>query len=148
MSHTTTIDSIVFNDIDALKLAVSEMKKAGIKCDLLEKTTARAYYPNQPGMDGTLDYVLRLHDAPYDVAFGHDAKAKGYTARTDFWGGHVAKVLGVQPREGEKAEQAYLGKLYQSYAVNAATRQAARQGYSVRRVTKDDGTVQLVMNVH
>ena len=40
-----------------------------------------------------------------------------------------------------------MGKLYQAYAVNAAVRQAAKQGYRVNRVTRPDGTVQLTMTV-
>ena len=148
MSHTTEINNIVFNDIDALRLAVADLNKAGVKCDLAEKSTARAYYPNQPGMSGTLDYVLRLHGSRYDVAFVKDEKAKGYVARTDLWGGDVEKVLGAKCAAGENQAQAALGKLYQSYAINAATRQAAKQGYAVRKVTKADSTVQLIMNVH
>lgn len=148
MSHTTTVDGIVFNDIDALRLAVRDLQKSGVKCDLVESQPARAYYTNQAGMEGNMDYVLKLHDSPYDVGFRQDAKAKGLTARTDLWGGHVQRILGAPAKEGENAAQAALGKLYQSYAINAATRQAVKQGYAVRRVVKPDGTVQLIMNVH
>lgn len=147
MSHTTEIENIVFNDVGALKLAVKDLQKQGIKCELREKTTARAYYTNQAGMSGTHDYVLHLADSKYDVAFVKDEKAKGYMARTDLFMNSVANVLGVAPQAGESAGQAALGKLNQSYAVHAATRQAAKQGYSVRKVTKPDGTIQLVMNV-
>lgn len=146
MSHTTEISTIVFNDIDALRLAVRELQAAGVKCELKEKATPRAYYQNQQGM-GPADYVLQLNDCPYDVGFYQDEKAKGLVARTDLFAGHVSRVLGATPQKGENPAQAALGKLYQAYAVNAATRQAAKQGYAVRRVTKADGTVQLIMNV-
>jgi len=146
MSHTTEISSIVFNDIEALRLAVRDLQAAGVKCTLVEKATPRAYYQNQQGM-GAADYVLQLQDCPYDVGFYHDDKAKGYVARTDLFMNHVSRVLGATASAGEKPEQAALGRLYQSYAINAATRQAAKQGYAVRRVTKPDGTVQLIMNV-
>jgi hypothetical protein len=147
MSHTTTIDSVVFNDIDALKLAVTELQKSGVKCQLKEKATPRAFYANQQGMDAA-DYVLQLADSPYDVGFYKHPTLNGYVARTDMFMGHVEKILGVNPGKNETREQAALGKLNQMYAVNAAARQAARQGYTVRRVTKADGTIQLVMNVH
>jgi hypothetical protein len=146
VSHTTEISSIVFSDIEALRLAVRDLQKSGVRCELREKATPRAFYNNQQGM-GLADYVLHLHDSPYDVGFYTDSKVKGYVARTDLFLGHVQKVLGAPAQKGEKEEQAALGRLYQAYAVNAATRQAARQGYSCRRVTKADGTVQLIMNV-
>ena len=145
MSHTTEISSIVFNDVEALRLAVRDLQKAGVKCTLKEKATPRAYYANQAGM-GPAEYVLELQDSPYDVGFYHDPKVKGLVARTDLFLGHVNKVLGVPARNDEKHEQAALGRLYQAYAVQATTRQAARQGYSVRKVTRADGSVQLIMN--
>lgn len=147
MSHTTEISTIVFNDVEALKLTVRDLQAAGVRCSLEENSTARAYYANQQGMEGTHPYVLRLQDSPYDVAFVQDAKAKGLVARTDLFAGHIQRILGATAQNGENPAQAALGKLYQGYAVNAATRQAAKQGYAVRKVTKADGTVQLIMNV-
>ena len=40
-----------------------------------------------------------------------------------------------------------MGRLYQGYAVNAAVRQATKQGYRVQRSVKADGSIQLTMNV-
>jgi hypothetical protein len=145
MSHTTEINSIVFSDVAALKLAVQELQKAGVKCTLKEKAVPRAYYANQQGM-GLADYVLELQDSPYDVGFYYDTKLKGMVARTDLFLGHVSKVLGVKAGVDEKPEQAALGKLYQAYAVAATTRQAARQGYTVRKISRADGSVQLIIN--
>lgn len=146
MSHTTEINTIVFNDIEALKLAVRDLQAAGVKCALKTKAKPRAYYADQQGM-GMADYVLELQDSPYDVGFYKDEKAKGYVARTDLFAGHVQRVLGAPLLKGEKPEQAAMGRMYHAYAVNAAVRQATKQGYSVRRVTKADGSVQLIMNV-
>lgn len=145
MSHTTAITSVVFTDIAALKQAVVELKSSGVNCELLENAKPRAYYSAQEGM-GQADYVLKLNDSRYDVGFYKDKEAGGYVARTDLFGGDVQRQLGAQAQGTESPQQAALGKLYQGYAINAATRQAARQGYRVRRVTKADGTVQLVMN--
>ena len=146
MSHTTEVLDIVFNDIEALTMAVKELNAAGVRCTLEKGGKPRAYFENQEGM-GEADYVLRLQDSPYDVGFYQNAKLKGMVARTDLFQNRVAKVLGVQARDKESTTQAAMGKLYQAYAVNATIRQATKQGYKVRRVTKQDGTVQLVMNV-
>lgn len=124
-----------------------DLQAAGVKCSLKEKCKPRAYYQNQAGMDKAADYVLHLDDCPYDVGFYMDDKVKGYVARTDLFAGHIQRVLGAPVSAGEKPEQAAMGRLYHTYAVNAATRQAAKQGYSCRKVTKADGTVQLIMTV-
>lgn len=147
MSHTTSIDEIVFSDIAALKMAVNDLKAMGLKVSLIENATPRAYYSDQKGM-GKAPYVLRLEDGSYDVGFYADKEKKGLVARTDFYDNHISKFLGGGiPRKGEKVSdgQRQMGKLFAAYAVNAATLQAQRQGYSVRRVPQKDGGVQLIM---
>ena len=146
MSHTSEITSIVFTDIPALQATVNDLNKAGIKCSLLRDATPRAYYPDQVGM-GLAPYVLRLEKSPYDVGFYDNGKG-AYVARTDLFNNKVAAILGATTSAtGERPEQAALGKLYQGYAVNAAIRQATKQGYRVTRATKADGTIQLTMSV-
>lgn len=145
MSHTTEIKSIVFTDLGALHAAVAELNKSGVSCQLVPDATPRAFYENQEGL-GRAPYVLKLNTCPYDVGFYSNNKG-GYTARTDLWMNHVSNVLGAPVQGNENPQQAALGKLYQSYAINAAVRQAAKQGYRVSRTTKQDGTVQLTMTV-
>lgn len=136
---------MVFTDIGALQAAVADLNKSGVSCSLVQNATPRAYYPGQKGLEQA-PYVLKLNNCPYDVGFYDNGKG-GYTARTDFWGGHVSGQLGATAQANENKEQASMGKLYQAYAVNAAVRQAAKQGYRVNRVTRPDGTVQLTMTV-
>jgi hypothetical protein len=145
MSHTTEIKGIVFNDMVALQLAVIELNAAGIACSLQENAKPRAYYSAQEGM-GVAPYMLKLDNSRYDVGFYEDTELKGYVARTDLFGGDVARQLGVAAAAGGNPQQAAMGKLYQGYAVSAACRQAAKQGYRVRRQTKPDGTIQLIMS--
>lgn len=144
MSHTSEISNIVFSDIAALKAAVNELSSKGIKCALVENAKPRAYYSNQQGMEQA-PYVLQLHDAPYDVGFYAKSKGAGYVARTDLFAGHVARILGATAKPGEEAQQAALGKLYQTYAIHAATRKAVQQGMTVQRVNNSDGSVRLVV---
>lgn len=147
MSHTATIDSVVISDEHALRATITELKSHGINCDLLENELARAYYPNQSGMSEKADFVVRLHDSPYDVGLYAKEDGKGYEARTDLYAGKVGNILGAKAQEGESSEQAALGKLFQTYAVQAATRKATQQGYRVNRINKNDGTVQLQVQV-
>lgn len=144
MSHTTEINNIVFADIEALKAAVNELTSKGVKCTLIKGGTPRAYYQNQQGM-GEAEYVLQLQDAPYDIGFYRDSVKKGLVARTDLFMGHVQRVLGANVSAGESQGQAALGRLYQTYAIHAATRKAVQQGMSVKRVNNEDGSVRLVV---
>ena len=142
MSHTTTISAIVITDIEALRSAIKELKQNGVDCDLLEKATPRAYYSNQEGM-GKADYVVRLNRAKYDVGLYKVKEKEGYELRTDLFSREVSGQLGVKPSKGETTEQAAVGKLYNMYAVHAATRTAIQKGYKVTRVNNEDGSVQL-----
>jgi len=144
MSHTTTIDGVVFSSIEALKAAVKELNSKGVACSLVQNEVPRAYYANQAGLEKA-DYVLKLPAAQYDVGFYMNKEKGGYEARTDLFMGSVAGVLGVQASPGETAMQAALGKLNQTYAIHAATRKAIQQGYTVRRVDAKDGGVRLVI---
>ena len=144
MSHTTSIENIVFSDIAALTAAVTELNTKGVRCSLVKGGTPRAYYANQAGM-GAADYVLKLEDCQYDIGFYQNAAKKGLEARTDLFANHVQRVLGVQAQKGESAQMAALGKLNQTYAIHAATRKAIQQGRTVRRVNNNDGSVRLVI---
>lgn len=142
MSHTTAIKSVLFVDQQALRAAIDELKNRGVNCELLENATPRAYYSDQEGM-GLARFVIKLNDAKYDVGLYDSKEGKGMEARTDLYGGSVAKVLGVNPAKGESKEQAALGKLYSTYATHATMAEAARNGYAVQRIDNPDGSVQL-----
>ena len=143
MSHTTSIESIVFSDMQALAAAVTELASKGIKCSLETNAVPRAFYTNQAGLEKA-PYVLRLHDCPYDIGFYAREKG-GYEARTDLFANRVAGILGVKAQGNETAMQAALGKLNQTYAIHAATRAASSKGMSVRRINSEDGGVRLVV---
>ena len=144
MSHTSTVASIVITDIKALKAAIKELNNAGVNCEFLENAVPRAYFTNQDGL-GVAPYVIKLNDSRFDVGLYKNKKIGGYEARADFWANEVANQLGAPQKEGVQEEQAMLGKLYQTYGVVAAERQAAAQGYTSSRSVKKDGTVQLVL---
>lgn len=144
MSHTTAINTISITDVNALQSAIRELKANGVKCDLLERAVPRAYYPNQQGM-GQADYVVKLHDSKYDVGLYAKQDGKGYESRCDFWDGQIERVLGTTPGEGDDHQQAKLGKLYQTYAIHAATNAAVQQGYTVQRINREGGAVRLMV---
>ncbi len=141
MSHTSTISSIVISDICALKSAVKELKTMGINCELLENAIPRAYSMDQTGM-GKAPFVIKLHDAQYDVGLYQNKDSTGMEARTDFYMDSVENQLGVKDSSVSK-NQSRMGKLYQMYSIHAATRKAIQQGYRVIRHNKNDGTIQL-----
>jgi hypothetical protein len=147
VSHTTTIKSIVINSKEALVAAVRELNQQGIICNLKENSVPRAYYKGQTGMEKA-DLVLTLTQAPYDIGLYKQTNGE-YELRTDFWGGHVEKLLSShassEDRTPETKVQAKLGKLYQSYAANAAEIAAQNQGYQTQRVNAKDGSMQIVV---
>lgn len=142
MSHTATIKTLMLSDKKAIESAVAELKSKGLKCDLLENAVPRAYYSNQTGM-GKADMVVKLHDSKYDV--GLYKTDEGYESRCDFWDGQIERQLGVTAGKDDNHQQAKLGKLYNAYAVHAASRAAIQKGYQVTRNDKADGSTQLTV---
>lgn len=141
MSHTTAIKAVKIQSIGALQSAIAELQSTGIRVELKANATPRAYSHNQAGL-GLADYVIVLADAQYDVGL-YKQEDGSYEARTDFWRGSVEAILGAKAHKPENAEQAKMGKLFQTYAVHAALEAARRKGLTARRIVKDDGTIQL-----
>lgn len=144
MSHTSTVRSIKIQSVSALRAAIQELSQTGIRCALVENAIPRAYYGNQSGM-GVAQFVIKLEDCPYDLGLYKQADSS-YEVRTDFFAGHIERLLGAPARSAETTEQAKLGKLFQMYGIHAATEAAKKQGHMVRRVTKADGVVALVVS--
>lgn len=142
MSHTTEINSVEITDVAALRSAVAELQTMGINCSLKENAVPRAYYNDQLPQ---ADLVLELTDADYDVGFYKRENGRGYNTRCDFFRNQISDILGAQAQKGEDVNMAKLGKLYQSYAIHAATNAAVQQGYTVQRVTQPSGAVQLTV---
>lgn len=140
MSHTSKISKIRITDIAALKAAVQDLNKLGIKCSLLENVKPRAFYDTQQGM-GTAPYVLRLDDCAYDVGFYNDENSKVYEPRTDLFGDKVRSLIGVSGSE----PQDHIGKLLNAYSAQAAIRQAISKGYQAQRVYGSDGLTEKVL---
>lgn len=146
MSHTTAIKAIKIVDTDALRRAVADLNAAGIKCSLTENQKPRAFYADQAGL-GIAPFVLHLEDCPYDVGFYPSGKTDNgqtaYEARTDFWMGHVERILSSAAATPETREQARMGRLFQAYAVCATENFLTEQGRSFERQTVN-GEVQLI----
>jgi len=130
MSHTSSIKGMVMTDINALKAAVADLASQGIKVSIIPDATPRAYYTDQKGL-GRADFVIKLADAPYDVGIYATKTADGrttYEARTDFWGQHVERILGVPCSDAALRDQSKLGKLFQAYGVQTTMNALRAQG--------------------
>jgi len=145
MSHTTAVRNILITDIVALESAIDKLKSEGIKCDLLENAIPRGYSRNQTGMDKAAPFVIKLEDSPYDVGLYPVEDAEGLEARTDFYSGHVERLLGNPINDGAPANQRKLGKFYQAYTVASTINSAIREGYSVDQQVGENGETRLVL---
>lgn len=122
MSHWTTV-SCEFRDQKALEAACRELA-----LPIQANAIARGY----GSQTLKADMVIKC-PGPYDIAVKRNADGTlGLT--TDWWAGHVAKVVGQD-----------FAKLKQLYAVHRATAACRAKGYSVNRVTKQDGSINLAV---
>lgn len=143
MSHTSAVKSIKFTNLDALRAAVEELNGKGIKMTLVPNAKPRAYFQNQQGMEQA-DFVIQLGGSRYDIGLYKQADGS-YESRTDFWGGDVEKLLGAKAGDKGRADQAKMGKLFQTYGVHAALQQARKQGLQASRVAGADGKEQVIV---
>lgn len=148
MSHTSKIESVTIVDVHALRAAVDELRtRQGVNLELKENIKPRAYYRDQQGMDQPAPYVVQLNDCKYDIGLYATEDGRGYEARYDTWAGEINGQLGAECREGENNSQAQAGKLFNLYAVHATMRAAAAQGQQVQRIDKENGEVELVVQL-
>jgi len=162
MSHTTSIKTVAIKSITAVRAAVEELNRKGIRCELRENSVPRMYYPNQLQMhkgrkNEIADAVIHLPGSRYDVALLKQEDGS-YECVFDDWQKEVAKVLG-QPFKGTTehwsgnrpdTEQTLhsVGKFLQEYSVCAAVEAATMAGYSVLGHSTDaNGCVQLQISV-
>ncbi|ALT58022.1 hypothetical protein FDG94_gp029 [Pseudomonas phage SM1] len=123
---------------------MAELRASGMNIDIATDAVPRAYFQNQQGM-GKAPYVIRLHDAKYDVGVYALPDGSGYELRTDFWGGSVERVVGAKASSSETTEQAKLGRIFQAYALNAAEQHAHQQGMTTTRSVGQDGAIELLV---
>jgi len=125
MSHFTDIKpKTVLKNVQALEMACKEL---GL--ELMKDGVARGY----AGQTTKGDYVIKLK-GPYDVALVQSEN--GYAIRTDWWGGHVEREIGKNA-----------GRLLQEYGVAAATMEARKKGYLVKKNVMQDGSIKLTVGV-
>ena len=110
MSHFTTIETQI-RDTEALRAACTEL---GL--ELIPNSEARGYYTQTTKGE----YVIRLK-GPYDVALNRQPDG-AYAMTTDWFNGEVEREVGPN-----------FGKLTQLYAVNKATIEARKKGWTVQR---------------
>lgn len=139
MSHVARIE-IEIRDLATLDAACKR-----IGCTLVrDQTTYRWFgrhvgdYPLPEGFTvedlGKCTHAIRVPGASYEVGVTPRRDGRpGWTLLWDFWtSGGLEHALGTGGR-----------KLVQAYGVEAATRAARRQGYSVSETTQPDGSIVL-----
>lgn len=148
MSHTVKVNSVPIKSINALTCAVNELKQQGVNCDLKTNTQPRMYYKDQHGI---CDYVLRLHDSPYDVGFDYNKEDNVYNVVVDPWANKVGSQIGAScpiPKTDEEKARHCVGKLMQLYTKHTVIEAATQQGYTVEDAYLDSkNNYQVVVSV-
>ena len=129
ISHTTTLKTVVINDIDALEETVQYLNNIGTKCSLLKNQRPRMYYENQHGV---CDYILRIDDCSYDVGFAKQEDGS-YLPVFDSYANILRRKIGapmkIAPESIEDYQVLAVSKLLDLYGVHAAKNQLEQDGY-------------------
>lgn len=144
MSHVTHLKGVLIKDVKAMKAAVADLNRKGIKCSLIENSKPRVHGMDQSPM---CEYVLKLNGA-YDVGFKKQADGS-FEPVFDTYQNHVGNQIGAtcpMPNTAGGKQQHQMGQFLQAYAEHAARNQAVAQGYMVESASTDaDGNVNLVL---
>jgi hypothetical protein len=125
MSHITKVE-VEIKDLEALAAAC---RRLGCELRLGQRTFV--WYS---GTDGTCEHAVSVPGASYEV--GVAARQDGRPGYALLWDSY--SYGGLEAKLGQGA-----CRLVQAYGVEAATRAARRQGYSVTETTREDGAVVL-----
>jgi hypothetical protein len=166
MSHSVEVKSVAIISRKALFAAANDLKKQGINCDLVQKAAPRMWFKDQLqrqlGKSSEIcDFVLQLHDCPYDVGFIKQGKnwvpvfddmtmAPPERNKETYKFNSIAEVIGVDPgsvpfepeteigrgknmQDPWKAHVAAcrLSKLLMSYSKHATIHKAQDAGYII-----------------
>jgi hypothetical protein len=134
-----------------LQDAVEYLKQNGLNATLEQNVKPRMYYGNQFGV---CDYVLKLHDSPYDVGFDKQ-KDGSYAPVFDSWNGYIQKQVGnpstcAVPKTEEERQVAAVASLLNAYGVMAAKNELESQGYYGYEINVDpkDNSYTLEMSAY
>ena len=139
MSHVAKIE-VEIKDLEALAAAAKRLGG-----ELVEQKhyawygTSVGDYPLPEGFTaadlGKCEQAIRFPGAKYEIGVVKRRDGRpGYTLLWDFWQGGYGLTKAI----GDKGE-----RLSQAYGVEAATRAARRQGYTVTEQQQADGSVVL-----
>lgn len=143
MSHNVLISDVKIKNLSALRAAVAELAKEGVKIALDETARTFRTYDGQPNK---CDLAIRMSDERGDVGLvkGQDGT---YTPVYDPY--LFSKDSGIAcpytPGRGSDNRQA-IGLLLQRYAVCTTEIEAAMQGHACTREQGKDG--ELLVRVH
>lgn len=139
MSHIAKIE-IEVRDLDALEAACRRIGCEFVRAQLAYRWYGRSVgdYPLPAGFSvedlGKCEHAIQVPGARYEIGVVTRRDSRpGYALLWDSYSaGGLERVLGQSAR-----------KLVQAYGIEAATRAARRQGYSVTETVQPDGAVLL-----
>lgn len=152
MSHNVLVEGVEFRDMAILKEAVDELARehsinAALSVDH-GKSQMRGYY----GRRETVDAVIHLPDAPYDIGFKHADGVYTPYFESGFRPAGFCSVSTAKPVSQENTTGSFwhsasnIGQLVQRYSVRMAERNARRNNLRSRRLV-DAATGQIRLEI-
>ena len=166
MSHNVQISGVKINDLDALETAMAELRREGINVSLErgEPGTRVVRFRTYSGFGNNpmADHVIRLPGASYDIGLLKQPSGHYEPVYDNALGLSVACPIACEYKPGNQLNYRAItdrteldlasrgigiGKLMQRYTAVVAERDARLRGYVARRVTSNDGALQVVITV-
>ena len=143
MSHNVLINNIKIASLPALRMAIQELTREGVKISLDEGTnTFRTY----PGQSNKCDLAIRLPNEPFDIGLVKQQDGSYAPVFDNMLAGNKTISCPWTPGDNrENRDRGSIGKLMQRYSVCAVEYEMNMAGHSVQRVPGADGSIQLMV---
>lgn len=137
MSHNVTVTDVELTDKQAIKGAVEELQRRGVKMQCVENTRYVGY--NTAQSFDNCELVLKFDDSPYDVGLKYNEATSSYDIVYDPFMGHISRNIGTRKGAESLVEnapsqiQSDMGQFIQAYNACRVENQAIMSGKSVSK---------------
>jgi len=144
MSHNVVIDNVKIKSVDALRMAVKELKEEGANVTLNED---RKTFRTWRGQRNECDMVIELPTQQFDVGLVKQPDGSYAPVFDHMLDMNREIACPYDPRDANgNRDRATIGKLMQRYATCATELEMAMAGHSCTRAKGKNGEIEILVD--
>jgi len=142
MSHNVIIDNVKIASLPALRIAIGELIKEGVRVSLDETARTFRTYHGQPNH---CDIAIKLPTEQYDVGLVKQPDGSYAPVFDSDLARNHQIACEWTPGDYKNRDRGTIGKLMQRYSACAVEYEMAMSGHTTRREAGKDGEIEVVV---